>query len=329
MSLFQWTQAADHEIMGSMSTVFDSLVKKENDHTNLLRDVMERRPRAASSALTYLLGRDVSEVEASTFDFRTQYSFLGPDGRAIPDILVEGPGFRCVIEAKIDPELGLSDQQRNGYKGCFNPLGEQHLSFLLPDGWKYSRSIAPIRESLNRAGISVHERNWGELIKKLGETSETIGDPILAEAVTFWKWRFEIQTMLSTERNLLNAWHGEQYSAFRKLEKSIDQAKKLFDARDDDYETEAETSYAVSYGFYIKRGRRYLLWVGIWTESPTPLSFGFHPTNATWLRPNPIPASPVSAKDGYKLWPLGPETWDAPQRIYSSVKSFLDSLKYD
>jgi len=311
-----------------MRTIFDSLVKKENDHTNLFRDVMERHPKAASSALTYLLGRDVSDIEAAALDFRTQCSFVGPDGRAVPDLLVEGPRFRCLIEAKIDPELGLSDQQQNGYKACFNSLGEQHLCFLLPDGWKHSKSVAPIRESLSPAGIAVHECNWRRLIKKLDETSETLGDPILVEAVTFWKWRFEVQTMSSTERDFLNAWQGEQYSAFRKLEKSIDQTKKLFDTRDE-YETEPETSYAVSYGFYVKRGRRYILWIGIWSESPTPLSYGFHPTRAVWLRPNPIPASPLGTKDGYRLWPLGPETWDDPERIYSSVKSFLEAQKYD
>lgn len=313
-----------------MRTVFDSLVKKENDHTNLLRDVMERHPRAASSALTYLLGRDVLDAEAAGLEFRTQCSFFGPDGRAVPDLLVEGPNFLCLIEAKIDPELGLSYQQQNGYKVCFKPLGvrEQHLCFLLPDDWKHSKNVEPVRESLNSAGIAVHERNWRGLIKKLDETSKTLGDPILIEAITFWKWRFEIQTMSSTDKEFLSSWSGEQYSAFRKLEKSVDQARKLFDARDD-YETEPETQYTVSYGFYIKRGHRYLLWIGIWTESPTPLSYGFHPTKEVWLRPNPIPASPLSTKDGYRLWPLGPETWDAPEKIYSSVKYFLESQRYD
>lgn len=274
-----------------------------------------------------MLGRDVSDAEAAAFKFHTQYSFLGPDGRAVPDLLVEGPSFRCLIEAKIDPQLELSDQQRNGYIVCFKPLGEQHLCFLVPDDWKHSKSVEPIRESLKSAGIAVHECNWRGLIKKLDETSETLNDPILIEAISFWKWRFEVLAMSSTDKEFLSAWSGEQYSAFRKLEKSIDQAKKLFDARD--YDTEAETSFTESHGFYIKRGRQYLLWVGIWTESPTPLSYGFHPTGVVWRRPNPIPASPLNTKDGYHLWPLGPETWDDPERIYSSVKSFLESQRYD
>jgi catechol 2,3-dioxygenase-like lactoylglutathione lyase family enzyme len=308
-----------------MSTIFDSLVKRENDHTNLLRNVMGLHPRVASCALTYLLDRDVSDT--APLDFRTQYSFWGPDGLAVPDLLVEGTGFRCLIEVKIDPELGLSDQQQKGYKACFKSLGDQHLCFLVPEDWKHSKSTEPILEALKDDGISVHLHNWRGLITRLDEMSETISNPILTEAINFWKWRFEVQAMSSTEKDFLNAWSGEQYSAFRKIEKLIDQTKKLFDARD--YETESETSFTESYGFYVKRGRQYLLWVGIWTESPTPLAYGFHPTGVAWRRPSPIPTSPISTKDGYKLWPLGPETWGAAERIYSSVTSFLESQRYD
>jgi hypothetical protein len=155
---------------------------------------------------------------------------------------------------------------------------------------------------------------------------ESLGDAILIEAINFWKWRFEVESMSLKEKEFLTAWSGEQYEAFRKLQKTIDQARGLFDARG--YETEGETSYTQSYGFYLKRARSYLLWIGIWTPSPVPLSYGFHATKSIWRRPNPIPVSPIQILE-HNLWPLGAETWDSPEKIYANVKSFIDSQNYE
>jgi hypothetical protein len=308
-----------------MQTIFESVVRKENDHTNLLRNVMERYPQVAASALSYLLGRIVSNADAASFLFRTQSLFLGLSGREIPDLLVEGNDFRCLIEAKIDPGLDLTPAQQGGYRACFESVGEQHLCFLVPDKWQHPESVDRVRVSLQNSGITVHERRWRELVEKLTVTVESLGDPILIEIVSFWKWRFEIEDMSLKEKEFLNAWSSDHYVAFRKLHKTIDQAKDLFASRG--YETELETSFTDSYGFYLKRGRSYLLWIGIWTPSNVPLSYGFHATKAIWLRPNPVPVSPISTLE-HNLWPLGPETWDSPEKIYANVKSFIDSQKY-
>jgi len=287
---------------------------------------MERHRLAAASILSYLLEKRVSEVEADSYEFRTQCSFLGPSGREIPDILVAGQDFRCLIEAKIDPGLQLTPGQQDGYKGCFEPAGERHLCFLVPDRWKHSKSVDQVRASLQSVGIFVHERGWRGLVEELTDTVESLGDAILIEAINFWKWRFEVESMSLKEKEFLTAWSGEQYEAFRKLQKTIDQARGLFDARG--YETEGETSYTQSYGFYLKRARSYLLWIGIWTPSPVPLSYGFHATKSIWRRPNPIPVSPIQILE-HNLWPLGAETWDSPEKIYANVKSFIDSQNYE
>jgi hypothetical protein len=314
-----------------MQTIFESVVRRENDHTNLLRNVMERHPQVAASALSYLVGKNVSEADAKSFEFRTQCSFLGPGGREVPDLLVEGQvegqGFRCIIEAKIDPGLELTPAQQDGYKACFESVGEQHLCFLVPDRWEYSESVGRVLKSHKGVGIAVHESSWRELVEKLTDTVKSLGDPVLIEAISFWKWRFEVENMSSKEKEFLNSWSGEQYLAFRKLQKTIDQARDLFDARGG-YETELETSYTDSYGFYLKRARKYLLWIGIWAPSPVPLSYGFHATKSIWRRPNPIPVSPISILQ-HNLWPLGPETWDSPEKIYANVKSFIGSQNYE
>jgi hypothetical protein len=310
-----------------MRTIFESVVRKENDHTNLLRNFMERHHQAAASTLSYLVGRSVSDAEAACFEFRTQRSFFGQGGREVPDLLVEGHDFRCLIEAKIDPGLQLTRAQQDGYKGCFESVGERHLCFLVPDSWKHPEIVERVRASLQSVGIAVHLRRWRELVEGLTDTVESLGDAILIEAISFWKWRFEVENMSLNEKEFLNAWSGEQYTAFRKLQKTIDQARDLFDARGG-FETELETSYTDSYGFYLKRTRKYLLWIGIWTPSQVPLSYGFHATKSIWRRPNPIPVSPISI-DEHNLWPLGPETWDNSEKIYASVKSFIDSQNYE
>ena len=287
---------------------------------------MERHPQVAASALSYLVGRSVSYADAASFEFRTQSPFMGSGGREVPDLLVMGQDFRCLVEAKIDSGLQLTPAQQDGYKGCFESVGEQHLCFLVPDKWKHSKSVDQVRASLKSVGISVHERRWRGLAEELTDTVKSLGDAILIEAVSFWKWRFEVENMSLKEKEFLNTWSGEQYTAFRKLQKTIDQARDLFDAQGD--ETELETSYTDSYGFYLKRGRSYLLWIGIWTPSQVPLSYGFHATKSIWRRPNPVPVSPISIQE-HNLWPLGPETWDSPEKIYENVKSFIDSQNYE
>lgn len=304
-----------------MSTIFDSVVTKENDHTHLLRNIMERHPKAAASALSYLLNRHVSEVETASLEFRTQYSFLGVNGREIPDIVVEGNGFRCLIEAKVDPALELTYAQKAGYLACLAGDGERHLSFLVPNDWKHTVSAKQV-QTLVPAPVLVRISYWRELIRRLERVSESLTDDVLNEAISFWKWRFELNQMTPLEQDSLKSWSEEKYSAIRKLEKTITQAKGLFDARN--FETELETSYTESYGFYIKRANRYLLWIGIWTKSPTPLSFGYHITSSRWLRPVNLSSTPIAAHS-HHLWPLESETWDDPEKVYAKVKSFLDT----
>jgi hypothetical protein len=309
-----------------MTTIFDNIVTKENDHTNLLRNIMERHTKVAAAVISYMLKRDVSQVEAASFEFSTQHSFLSESGREIPDILVRGPNFRCLIEAKIDPTLGLTDGQKRGYRGCFTDTGERHLCFLVPNEWKHAAGIDEVRTLLANAISVPPPSHWREVVRVLEEVSKTLADTILDEAISFWKWRFQFKPMTPQERDSLSIWPEERYSAVRKLEKTLDQAKGLFDARN--FKTELETSDVYSYGFYIKREKSYILWVGIWTKAPAPLSFGFHSTKMDWLRPKELPLAPTVAND-HHLWPLPSETWDDSEKLYAYVNDFLQSHVVD
>lgn len=306
-----------------MPTIFDTLVTKENDHTNLLRSVMERQPKVAAAALSFLLGRTVTADEASACTLRLQSSYIGENGREIPDLVVEGPDLHGLIEVKIDPALELTPAQEAGYQGCFPAAGECRLTFLVPNQWKHGSKVEQVR-LVAPGRIQTRVVYWRELIEQIAIASASIDDPVIGEAVEFWKWRFGVEEMTNEERKSLSAWSKETYEAFRKLEKVVTQAKGLFDARG--RQTELETSETTAYGFYVKRDRIYLLWIGIWTKAPFPLSFGYHAVKSGWLKPTERPIGSALASEHY-LWPLGPDTWDDPERIYEAVNSFL-SLNY-
>jgi hypothetical protein len=302
-----------------MPTIFDTLVTKENDHTNLLRSVIERHPRVSSAALSYLFGRPITEEEASSCTVRLQTLYVGENGREIPDIVIEGPALHGLIEVKVDPALELTAAQEAGYQNCFPSSGERHLTFLVPNQWKHGSRVEEVRLVVAEQ-LQVRVVYWRELIQQIAEALESINDVVITEAVQFWKWRFGVTEMTSEERNSLSTWSKETYGAFRKLEKVITQTKALFDARGS--QTELETSDTTAYGFYIKRDRLYLLWIGIWTKSPAPFCFGYQVFKNGWLRPLALPPGSILTGD-HHLWQLGPETWEDPEKAYEAIDCFI------
>jgi hypothetical protein len=313
-----------------MATIFDSVITKENDHTHLVRNLMDRDPKVAATLLSCLTQETISEVDAAKFIYRTQQSFEGPDGRQIPDIVVVGENLQCLIEVKIDPELGLTPRQLDGYAGCFSTdRGRKHLCFLVPNDWKHSHLLVQISAALEKQNVYVHRCYWKDLIPKLAQTVASGEDNLLKEVLSFWKWRFEISPMTPDEREFMKTWSGEKYRAIRKLEKTVDQAKKLFDARQ--HKTEFETD-VTAYGFYIKRKDLYLLWIGIWDTAPAPLTYGYQLDSPHWLRPSSIPPggatapkSAAVAKNQYHLWAFPQEAWDDAEMVYAKALSFLDT----
>lgn len=305
-----------------MPTIFDSVVTKENDHTNLLRNLMDRDPQIAAIALSCLTGETITNVESSKLNFRTQQSFTGPDGREIPDIVVSGDNLQCVIEVKIDPQLGLTAKQREGYARCFSSTQKRnYLCFLVPIGWKHLGDVANVTGLLRQNSVRTTSTCWNVFISELAkQTEDGQGSELLREVVTFWKWRFEVCPMSPDERNFIHTWSGEKYSAFRKLEKTVEQLKKLFDARQSKTELETDVN---AYGFYIKDETGYKLWVGIWDKAPAPFCYGYHVNDPQWFRPRTAPADSVVVMK-YRLWTLPPETWDDPELAYAILKPITD-----
>jgi len=306
-----------------VSTVFDRIVTKENDHTHLLRNIMERHPKVAAAILRDSLNRDMSEAEANSLEFRAQFAFSGDEGREIPDILIQGEDFRCLIEAKIDPWLDLTEAQKRGYQACLNGSREGLLVFLVPSNWKYRDSAKQVHFGLSAEDVRVRVLSWRDLIEIIEPVSRSLSDSVLAEAIKFWKLRFGMELLTAEERELLKSWPCEGYRLFRKLELTVDETEKRL--RKGGIEIESETTFPESYGFYVKRAKSYLLYVGVWANAPAPLSLSLRTGSAIWLKPAiPPPGAVTSPKaPDHLFWPLEQEDWDNPERIDTKVGSFL------
>jgi len=146
---------------------------------------------------------------------------------------------------------------------------------------------------------------------------------VLKQAIAFWKWSFGMIEIVPAELEYLKNWKSEKFTAIKKLEKTVSQARTLFDLNGFITEPENEVD---AYDFYIKRGGKYQLWIGIWDDSPTPLSFGYHSTKAHWISPTTLSeGSMFNGSGSHRLWELEAETWDKPEQIYVRVRAFLDA----
>jgi len=276
--------------------------------------------------LTYLLGAKGSPWDASKYEYMTQSHFDGEDGRAIPDIQIEGPGFRCLIEVKVSVSVPFTKAQLEEYADCFRSGTENHLCYLIPAERRDYPNQDRDRKGTN--GTQIHYRDWAGLIRVILEDLKLRPDAVLLEAARFWERTFSVVKMTEANMSFLSAWNGENYIAMRRLERTVDQARKLFAVSD--FETEAEYTGVSEYGFYLKRDKRYELWVGIWADADldTPLLFGFHQRNIGWRRPCSSPQPDLAFKN-YDLWRLDAETWGDPNKLFETVKAFRDGLVYE
>ncbi len=307
-----------------MDSIFETIVRHENDHTNLLRNILDRYPVVAAVILDHLLGVRESAWDVSTYEYRTQSSFDSDDGRAIPDIRIEGDRFRCLIEVKVSPTVPFTKAQLEEYANCFEPEWENHLCYLVPrEHREFQRHVTKDYEGTN--GTKIHYRDWSTLMDTFSDELKARPQGVLLEAEAFWKRTFSVVTMTEAHMSFLSNWNGESYIAMRNLEHTIDQARKLFDVSE--IETEAEMANVREYGFYLKNGKRYEMWIGIWADLDAPLLFGFHQKSTSWRRPSLRPTPDLTFKD-YDLWRLGAETWGNPTKLFEAVTSFRDGLVY-
>jgi hypothetical protein len=101
---------------------------------------------------------------------------------------VDGAGFRCLIEAKVDPELSLTANQMDGYARCFIPDRDNYLCFLVPIDWKHYQDVKRVEVSLENRNVKVRLHHWQGLISEIDQESpDSPNGELFKEIVSFWK----------------------------------------------------------------------------------------------------------------------------------------------
>ena len=90
-----------------MQSIFEAIVRHENDHTNLLRNLLDRDANVASAVLTYLLGDKEGGWDTASYHYMSQSCFMSDDGKAIPDIRIDGSRFPLLDRSKSQPNSAV------------------------------------------------------------------------------------------------------------------------------------------------------------------------------------------------------------------------------
>jgi len=235
----------------SGKSIFSKAIRDENAHSQLFCNLMSHSKPFRALAFKFLFGNRLPKNDLTV---HSQFN-LGDEGR--PDIKISINGSRdCrFVEVKLDKNCPPTRYQRLGY-GV--PTA---LVFLVPRGWKYRDEIP--------AGSAL--RLWSDLAGELELDQDLLaGDIFVREYLlllnlTFPSIRFnraEIKIMTDTSKEQL-------ITVARKLHRIVDALAVHFAGLEvkghklgiEWGDTDSE------YGFTIKVGKGYLLWVGMWSQA--------------------------------------------------------------
>jgi hypothetical protein len=313
-----------------MDSIFEGIVKDENDHTRLLANLAERHPIIKAHLLERFSNGKVSNSNYLNLAIDTQWIHTDENlTRMIPDIRIKGNGFTCLLEAKIQNSLTLNSTQRSLYHSCLEGDDEKYFCVLVRSIAKYEHEFPSMREFAAEKGIHLHALSWADLLSSLEKFVEQLNDEIASEVVSFLKRRFEVVTWSEEERKKIEEeWSVESFLAIRKLEKVIEQTKAVAEAKG--YKTEGEYSAPESHGFYIMSNRKYSIWIGTWSEAKVPVSLAISPKDSA-IEAAAIQdmgeSSIVSKDKKWKIYPLHVNLFDPEKQWLGIEQSFPNLLK--
>ncbi len=262
--------------------------------------------------------------QLSTLVYKLQHSFVGERCEHIPDLTVCGNDFWCVVEVKVDPSLELQNSQQEGYSECFRER-DGVLWFITPKAYKHWGVIESLRHSADR---QVEHSHWEDLVIAI-EQSVDLTDSVMAEIVQFWKETFPAVQMSEPNIATLEQWQPETFVALRKGEALLDEVGKIVDARGT-YKISRETS-CDEYGFYLKQGDSFLLWIGMWRSATAAFAAGIRDQRAKEWRvvPSNIPDDLYAVGDNWHLRNLPRAAWKNSSAFVTEINRLLDDLGYE
>jgi hypothetical protein len=275
-------------------SVFYKLVRDENSYTqllcNLLRRSQELRHRFAAlfvpEKYAGLITRD--QVRPQTI--------LPECG--IPDIVVQNQQLSLLVEVKVTASRGLTCNQEvigtagreSGYLKFLLGTSSAHrcLGFLVPRDWAYGEELQrALNEATEVYRVAFKVRYWDEVVNEIHTVLATAHDPFLEEFRVLLAERFGPMSFVGQELTMLFT-KEFPIRAVRKLDILVEELADKSKAAGFELEWTKSTERLNENGFYLKQGKEYLLWFGVWTElweaEGFPLAMALQGRSASQLR---------------------------------------------
>lgn len=226
-----------------MSNIFDSIVKEENNLSDLLFNCLKYDE--LRKAFTSFLG---IEKECEHKDFQREL-FLGNNGRC--DLAIQNIFVYCLIEIKVY-DTSLSDNQRINYLRHLDTIEdniEKQLYFLIPKDYTHKEEL--LSEKIKLVF-------WEDFIEFIPDSSNEVIKEF-KQYLNTW-FHMSLQKINDNELKLLS---DKNYSVA--LTKLMDNIEELAEHLNTKYKvSKAKTSY--EFGFYIESEKYGQLFYGIWYE---------------------------------------------------------------
>lgn len=260
----------------SLDSIFDGIVSKENEYTQLFCNMMGRYDDFRGRVLKLLLGNGMTVGGEEQIEVQDRSSEAG-----CPDIKISSADLYVLIEVKTDPKCPLSKYQDlvweggtfTGYAGeaCKqNKKKSRVLVYLVPQGWEQWKWLEQKRESLksklNAVRLDVQIKSWEDLLKA-AEQASCASAPLMEEFIKLMAKTFKPLKFDKEELDILfSARSQTAYDAVIKAMMIVDRVREFARAKGYGSQIEGKVVKFQEYGVYFKTVRgEDLLWFGIFS----------------------------------------------------------------
>jgi len=277
-------------------SIFDKVATKEDDYTQLLCNLMQRRNEGEGfriAVLSKLLGDPILAAQIAPDQISTQVVVRG-SGR--PDLVIDAPTVCAAVEVKLNRhrpcnknQLPADDETLRGYIGFLRtaPSARKILSFLVPGDWKYLQDTCDRLIELRQCEGSIEIRPpvlWEEI---LSLSKQFCTDPLHLEFWSLLRKDFEPMKFSVEEANMAVNGIGLPSRVFNKAAYVVDQVYRKAEKCDGKFfpgEPEHD-KLGGEYGIWFYRSNegkvcwnKYFFWFGIlspyWEKHEKALCFG-------------------------------------------------------
>lgn len=180
--------------------IFDKLVTKEDDYTQLLHNLMLRSDKFRDKVLSLLFPDELADLIKPS-EIKTQYPLPNKCGR--PDIFIRTAELCLLIEVKTELYRGMTSNQSclvderkefSGYAGYLLRVAKEirrHLVYLVPEGWIYCDEMSGRLKGLEKQGVETKMVCWD----KVREAIQDSDNPLIQEFHALLAERFQPLTL--------------------------------------------------------------------------------------------------------------------------------------